>query len=736
MTSGHENVTTPGADAARVPAQPEEPARTFDIDAVMLRLTLAQKCSLLTGRDKWHTQDIPELGVPSIRLSDGPNGLRIEGGPDGTDASCPLPATAFPTESALANSFDTELLRDVGRAIGEEARDAGVDVVLGPGVNMKRSPLGGRNFEYLSEDPLLAGKLAAAYIKGVQSCGVGTSLKHFACNSQEHARMTSDSVVDDRALFEYYLRAFEIAIREGRPWTVMPAYNRLDGVYCCENERLLSGIARGTWGFDGLFVSDWCGQSSNTSSLPAGLDLVMPGPRPDYRRDVEKAVRAGTIDERLVDDAAQRVLQLVDSCLAGRRTRISADMREHLDLARQAAQESTVLLENDGLLPLPDRASVALIGEYCRTPHTSGLGSSEVNAAVRDCAYDAFSELRCSSEDDTTSTGSVLYARGYVAADGSTSEVLLQQAELAARRQDVAVVFVGLTPHAESEGYDRLDLRLPAGHDELVERACAANPDTVVVLQCGGPVEMPWRDKPRAIVLQGLAGCQSGAAIANVLSGRAYPGGRLAETWPQTLSDTFLAGRFPDTHRRVVYDESMFVGYRYYDSVGADVAYPFGHGLSYSTFRYDRLRLETVGGQARPDAFDEDDLSWLRRNEIVTSWDESGDTDEDGPSFGAPVRVEEESRGPGAAAAVPRARFEGDVRRLAVTIDVTNTGSRRASEVVQLYVAPIEPGMYCPVQELEGFAKLDLDPGQTEPVRIELSRRAFVPADDFAARCA
>lgn len=577
------------ASTGIVADKPERPlCEPLDIDVLMLRLSLAQKCSLITGKDMWTTQDIPEAGIPSIMLTDGPHGLRKQAhGTSSFNDSGSVPATCFPTASALACSFDVDLMHRIGCALGEECRANDVAVLLGPGVNMKRSPLCGRNFEYLSEDPILAGKLAAAYINGVQEQGVGVSLKHFACNSQEKRRMTSDSIVDDRALFEYYLRAFEIAVHDGQPWTIMAAYNRLNGSYCCENKRLLTDIARDAWGFEGLFVSDWGAQSSNEKSLPAGLDLVMPGRRPDYRKDMKAAVKAGAISETDLDNAAERVLTLINRHIEGQRIQAPDDAGVHLHLAQEAAEQSAVLLKNDGILPLDDTKGIAIIGEFARKPRYQGSGSSQVNPIELDNAYEAFCDAGVP----------IIYARGYDAQTGKAPEWMLREAEMAAANKDVAVVFAGLPDSYETEGLDRANMNMPPSFNELIERVCATNPNTVVVLQCGAPIEMPWRDKPRAILLDYLSGCQGGKATANLLLGRANPSGKLAETWPATLDDTFLGNTFPDEHARIYYNESIFVGYRYYDTANVEVAYPFGHGLSYTDFAYDDLSISVTEGR-------------------------------------------------------------------------------------------------------------------------------------------
>ncbi len=558
----------------------------LDIDGLLASMTTAQKTSLLAGKGFWTTQDIPALGIPSLHLSDGPHGLRkLQEGTGPLDPSAP--ATCFPTASAAACSFDPELIERMGEALGEECRANGIAVLLGPGVNMKRDPRCGRNFEYYSEDPVLAGKLAAAFIRGVQGRGVGTSLKHLACNNQEKLRMTSDSQVDDRALHEHYLRAFEIAVKEGAPWTIMPAYNRLNGTYCCENRELLEGTVRGEWGFDGVFVSDWGAQSSNLGSIAAGLDLVMPGPRPDYRKGIERAVWSDELDPDILDAAVRRLLALVNRHLAGQRIPVTCNLARHLGLARTIAEQSAVLLKNDGILPLAPAQELAVIGELAKKPHIQGEGSSKVNPYTCDDAFGSLCDLGARA----------IYARGYVAADGRTNERMLREAVLAARRKEMAVVFVGLPDGAETEGLDRRDLRLPAGEVEVIEQVCAANPNTVVVLQCGSPVEMPWRDKPRAILLMGLAGCQGGQATARLLTGAVNPCGKLAETWPVGEEDTCLGKDFPVGDEQVRYGESMFAGYRFHDLAGSRVAWPFGHGLSYTRFGYSNLQVtQGTGG--------------------------------------------------------------------------------------------------------------------------------------------
>jgi beta-glucosidase len=630
----------------------------IDVDTAVSQMTLREKCDLLAGSDGWHTTGCSRLGIPPVMMADGPHGLRKQ--KSGTDAlgfSTSDPVTCFPTASALACSFDERLLERVGRALGEECRAEGVSLLLGPGVNMKRSPLCGRNFEYFSEDPYAAGRLAAAQIRGIQSCGVGAAVKHFMGNSQEKARMTSDSVIDERAMREVYLPAFRTAVEEGRPWVVMTAYNRVNGAYCSQNRFLLTDILRNEWGFDGMTVTDWEALSSATDSLPAGLDLVMPGPRLDYSEALRHAAIRHLVSRRELDSAVAHVLGFVDRCLRGREVPCSCDIDEHGRLAREAAARSAVLLENDGTLPIGPDCSVAVIGAFARYPRYQGAGSSKIEPRDLDCFWDALGESH--------RPGAIAYAAGYDAATGLASEAHLEEAERIARSHDVAIVFAGLPDSYESEGFDRRSMHMPSGHTRLIERVCAANPRTVVVLQGGAPFEMPWRGLPAAIVLMYLSGCQGGHATLDLVSGAVCPGGKLAETWPERLADTPTAGHFPDPVSEILYTESIYIGYRYYDAAGVEPAYPFGYGLSYTRFEYGGMALE---------------------------------------------RVEDSDR------------FE-------VSCSVCNVGGCDGSEIVQLYIAPAGSGAYRAPQTLEGFARIDLVAGECRRAVFCLDRNAFATYD-------
>ncbi len=561
----------------------------MDADAILSSLSLAQKASLLAGSGFWHTEDVSRAGIERQMLADGPHGLRKQTeAADNLGINASQPATAFPTASATACSFDPDLIYEMGRALGEECRAEGVSVLLGPGVNIKRSPLCGRNFEYFSEDPLVAGVLGAAWISGVQSLGVGASLKHFAANNQERARMVVDSVVDDRALNEVYLRPFEIAVRAARPLSVMTAYNKLNGTYCSQNPQLIKEKLRGEWGFEGLCVTDWGALSESVASVAAGLDLCMPGPRPDHEAAIVSAVREGVLPEAEVDRAARNVLKIVQAHERAQAIFCTCDFDEHFRLARRVAAESAVLLENDGLLPLAPSAKVAVIGAFAMYPRYQGAGSSKINPVRLDDAWSAFCDAGMEVE----------YAQGYDVSAWDPDERLIDEAVAAARRNDVCVVFAGLPDHFESEGFDRNALLIPLGHRRLIERVCRENPRTVVVLMGGSPMELPWRSPdargvaPAAVLLTYLGGCAGGHALVDCLLGRVNPSGKLAETWPRRLEDTPAGREFCAPGHEVLYRESIFVGYRYFDSAGIEPAYPFGHGLSYTSFAYSGLRAE------------------------------------------------------------------------------------------------------------------------------------------------
>jgi beta-glucosidase len=652
-------------------------------------LSLDEKTALLAGKDFWHTGDIPGKVRP-LRLSDGPHGLRKQKpGESGTDPHISYPATCYPTESALACSFNVALLERIGAALGEECRTQAVDVLLGPGVNMKRDPRCGRNFEYFSEDPVLAGELAAAYIRGVQSQGIGTCLKHFAVNSQERKRMVSDSIVDERALHEAYLPAFECAIRSGHPWMLMTAYNRLNGTYCSENQELIA-LAR-SWGFAGAVISDWGAMSDSIASVTAGLSLCMPGPRPDHVIKVREAVADGRLTEDQVDACVAPLLTLTQHVADGRDGHhAAADGRTATDrcaptasipatatqpiasptdtddsqsdvppaqsarwhaLAQEAAEQSAVLLKNDDtLLPLSPDTHIAVIGAYAEYPRFQGGGSAQVNARHVDTPLEALQQT----------FPHLSYAPAYDPLTGEATRESAAEAARLAHDAQVAIVFLGQASDAESEGYDRADLSLPASQQELLNALHTINPHIVAMLQCGAPVETPWRTQVQALLVTYLGGEACGSALARLLTGAANPSGKLAETWPESLSDVpCKAAGYPDDHDRVFYRESLFTGYRWYDATHIPAAFPFGFGLSYTQFSFGRLSIEETG-------------------ENVT-----------------------------------------------VRVDVRNTGTYPGAEVVQVYVAPLTQTAFHAPQQLKAFAKVHLEPDAHCTVTLTLSERDF-----------
>ncbi len=564
-------------------------SETTPAEQVVARLSRRDKIRLLSGHDFWSTERLG--GVESITLTDGPHGVRkqVRSG-DHLGLSESVPATCFPTASALGATWDLDLLEEVGAALGAEAREQGVGVLLGPGLNIKRHPAGGRNFEYLSEDPLLSGRAAAAMVRGIQSRGVGACLKHFAANNQEHQRMRLDTIVDERTLREIYLAGFETAVRESAPWTVMSSYNKLNGEHTGESRRLLHEILREEWGFDGLVVSDWLGVSDRPVGVRAGMDLEMPGSGGAWDPRVAAALESGQLSEEDLDTACARVVALVQRVAAGRSVPVAADFDAHHDLARRAAAAATVLLTNDGILPLAPTGSVALIGAMARVPRFQGAGSSLVNPtrvdALRDALGDALGDR-------------MTYADGYDAATGDTSPGQLAEARALAGAADAVVLVVGLPARYESEGFDREHLRLPAGHEALVEAVLAANPRTAVVLVNGAPVEMGWAERPAALVEAYLGGQAAGSALAQVLVGQVEPGGRLAESIPVSALELPAHAHFAHHPTQVEYRETFHVGYRFHDTAGVAPRFAFGHGLGYTTFDVAAPVLTGEGTQRR-----------------------------------------------------------------------------------------------------------------------------------------
>lgn len=631
----------------------------MDIASLNENITLEEKASLCSGHNAMRTKDIVRLNVPAVVMCDGPHGLRKppEDG-DGHGPNASLPATCFPAACATACSWDRDLLRQIGAALGEECAQEQVSVLLGPGVNIKRNPLCGRNFEYFSEDPLLAGELASAWIKGVQSQGIGTSLKHFAVNNQETQRMTINALVDERALREMYLPAFERAVKQAQPWTVMAAYNQVNGAYCSEHATLLTEILREEWGFEGVVVSDWGAVNDRVAGLKAGLDLEMPGGSPDNDQRIADAVRAGKLPEAVLDRAVQRLLELIKRGQANLRPGYRYDIAAHHQLARQAATRSAVLLKNEGnALPLETSAKLAVIGSLAENMRFQGAGSSMVKPTRVEQPLAVLRE-RC---------GEVRYAAGYQRLSEVDDEKGLAEAEWVVQQAERVVVFLGLTELAESEGFDRSHMRLPANQLKLMQHLTALRDDLIVVLFGGAPVEMPWLGQVQAVLNMYLPGQAGSSALADLLFGAANPSGKLAETYPLRYEDTASAHTFPGSRFTVEYRESIFVGYRSFDTARQDVCFPFGHGLSYTSFAYRDLDL------------------------VESS--------------------------------------VGEQETLQVALTVTNTGKRTGEEIVQVYVRDVESSLPRPEKELRGFTKVLLQPGESRRVAFSLDKRAFAHYD-------
>lgn len=634
----------------------------FDLERTLQSLTLEEKAALTSGHGTWHSEAVERLGIPAIMLTDGPHGVRkqVPGGAAlALDNS--VPATCFPTAATLGSTWDVELLTRVGEALGREARANEVSVLLGPGVNIKRTPLCGRNFEYFSEDPALAGELAAALITGMQSQGVGASLKHFAANNQESDRMRVSVDVDERTLREIYFPAFERAVIKAQPWTVMCSYNKINDVFSSQSHWLLTEVLRDEWGYDGLVVSDWGAAHDRAAAVAGGLDLAMPGTSPSRDDEVVAAVRDGRLPEPVLDDAVRRVLQLVLRSQEALASPGQYDAAAHHELAREAAADGAVLLKNDPVdgapvLPIGPAlaADVAVIGEFARTPRYQGAGSSQIVPTRLD---DALSALRAQ-------VGAELpFAPGFTFTGGRDGDdtALLSEAVALARTAGTVALFLGLPSEDESEGFDRPHLDLPENQVAVLEAIAAVNPRVVVVLSNGSVVRLPWADRVPAVLDAWLGGQAGGSAVADLLLGVRSPSGRLAETIPRRLEDTPAFGNFPGEYGEVRYGEGVLVGYRWYDTRQIDVAFPFGHGLSYSTFGYDGVAANVRG--------------------------------------------------------------EGVDATVDVSVTVTNTGSVTAAEVVQVYVGDPEATVQRPTRELKAFAKVALEPGESRPLAFTLTAR-------------
>ncbi len=620
------------------------------------KMTLEEKAALCDGADYWHLKGMEKYGIPSIMVCDGPHGLRKKDySKTGDSLSNSVPAISYPTAATTAASWDPELLYEMGVALGKKCLKEEVGVLLGPGVNMKRSPLCGRNFEYFSEDPILAGELAAGFINGVQSMGVGTSLKHFCANSQETRRMTCDSVVDERALREIYLTAFEIAVKKAQPWTVMNSYNRINGMHGSENRHTQIEILRDEWGYDGVVVSDWGAVNDRVLGLKNGNDLEMPSSAGAGAKKIVDAVKNGTLDEAVVNERALNMLRLIEKAAAGAKKNYPYNDLDDQGLARKIAANSMVLLKNNGILPLAKGSKIAVIGELARTPRYQGAGSSHINPTKLDNALEELKNIGYSVE----------FAQGYELSrrKAKKNAALAAEAAQLASRCETVVLFVGLTDEYEAEGYDRTHMNLPEAHDNLVNEILKVNKNVIVVLAGGSPVEMPWNDSVAAILNSYLGGQAGAGAVADIISGTVNPSGKLPETYPVAYADTPAKNNFPGNPASVEYRESVYIGYRYYDKAAKAVRYPFGFGLSYTTFEYSDIKLDK------------------------TAMSES--------------------------------------ETLKVSFTVKNTGAVAGHEITQLYVADKVSTIFRPVKELKGFKKVWLNPGESKEVEIELDKRAF-----------
>ncbi|MGN1163911.1 MAG: glycoside hydrolase family 3 C-terminal domain-containing protein [Candidatus Ornithospirochaeta sp.] len=613
----------------------------MDKKKIISEMSLEEKIALCTGADFWNTKKMEKYGIPSIMMADGPHGLRCQKGEsDMIGVNNSIPATCFPAAVTSGATWNPELYAAEGEAIGKEALEAGVSVVLGPGCNIKRNPLGGRNFEYISEDPFLAGKMAAAFVRGQQKTGASSCLKHFAANSQEYKRMNGDSQMDQRTLREIYLTAFEIAVKEAHPRTVMCSYNKINGVHASDNKTLLSDILRTEWGFDGTVVTDWGALNDRIKGLQAGCDLNMPGGSDFMDKETLNAVGNGTLSIADIDASMERILSLIEKAEDAEKTVVDWDA--HHRTAEKIAEQGAVLMKNDGILPL-DSSDIVLIGYMAKEMRYQGSGSSHINPTKLVTLCDAMPDVPFVECCD---------------GDGNVTEDSLKKASDAAASHKIAVVVAGLPDAYESEAIDRDHMGLPDGHNRMIEKVTEANPNTVVVLLGGSPMELPWEDKVKAILFMGLPGQAGGEAIAALITGRANPSGKLTETWPLSYSDVISRETFGK--RNVEYREGIYVGYRYYDKAGKVVRYPFGHGLSYTTFSYSGLKV--------------DDCT--------------------------------------------------------VSATITNTGSVKGSEVVQLYVSPPDTGIFRPEKELKGFMRVELEPGERKTVSFVLDQRSFAVWDE------
>ena len=629
----------------------------MDIEKIMKELTLAEKAYLVSGNSSWTVGRIEGAGIPEIFVSDGPYGLRKQD-TDTAEIYDSIDAVAFPTSAATASSFDKDLMFEIGTALGKECQAEDVAVILGPAVNIKRSPLCGRNFEYISEDPYVAGEMSAALINGVQSQDVGTSLKHFAANNQETERMYASSDMDERTLREIYLAGFETAVKKSDPWTLMCSYNRINGTYASENKWLLTDVLRDEWGYDGLVMSDWGAVSDRIKGIAAGLDLEMPGSGGVNDARIVEAVETGKLAEEDLDKAVRNVLNLIEKYHSKKREEVFDREKDH-EIAVHAEEESIVLLKNEDVLPIKADEKIAIIGGFAENPRFQGGGSSHINA------HNIVSAVSVAD-----SFGRFTYTEGFPYDGDQMSDEMKNQAVEAAKNADKVVVFAGLPDAYESEAYDRSHMRLPECQNILIDELLKLSKPVIIVLHNGSPVEMPWADYVDGIVEAYLGGEGVGEAVMKVLYGKVNPSGKLAESFPKKVEDNPSYLSYLGQNHRCNYSEGIFVGYRYYDTKKMDVLFPFGFGLSYTTFNYSNLKV-SVGGSAVSGAVD----------------------------------------------------INAD--KITVSVDVTNTGNMAGKEIVQLYISDKTKAAIRPVHELKGFEKIALNPGETGTVSFELDKRSF-----------
>ena len=644
-------------------------------------MTLEEKASLCVGKDTWHTNEIERLNIPSIMMADGPNGLRIETKNDRIgDLETPQSKTAvcFPTESTLANSWDEGLVNEVAKAIGNAAKSAGVNILLGPGVNIKRSPLCGRNFEYFSEDPYLAGKLGIAYVKGVQENGVGVCVKHFAVNNQEYNRRLIDVIIDERTLKEIYLKAFEMIVKEAKPYSIMGAYNKINGKYCCDNKELINNILYNDWNFDGIVITDWSAEDNRVEGIKAGTAIEMPADRANIKEQIIEAVKSGRLDEDVLDKVVDRTLTTIYKLVKdanrtnnvedrniGVNTIVDEEYKNAADelemehnIALKAAEESVVLLKNeDDILPIKNK-KIALIGNFAKNPRYQGAGSSKVNSYKVENAYDSFISLGYDID----------YAKGYELGNSNNKYELQKEAIKVAKRNDTVLVFAGLTELEEAEGLDRNSLDIPENQNELIAEIAKVNRNVIVVLTNGAPILMPWKDSVKGIITGYLGGEAGAKAIVNCIVGKVNPSGKLAETYPLKIEDTPCYNNFPGTDVLVEYKESVYVGYRYYDTVNKDVLFPFGYGLSYTNFEYSNLKIKQ------------------------------------------------------------------DNTNINLEFTIKNTGNVKGKEIAQIYISHSSNKIYVPKKELKAFAKIELEKEEEKRINIEIDKSSFEHYDAISKK--